>query len=139
MNLQLFSERGAVQVPSKDDKMPNHDPLIPTIRRDPTLRRLSRGKKAVRHSSRNIPRLEAEFCSPDGVNISLDVLIRQWQDLQQEYEDKANPLRDSQQEKAITPDPSLRKALITYSFEEAATSWRRTLPWYEEVRFSPLN
>ena len=137
MNLQLFSERGAVQVPSKDDKMPNHDPLIPTIRRDPTLRRLSRGKKAVRHSSRNIPRLEAEFCSPDGVNISLDVLIRQWQDLQQEYEDKANPLRDSQQEKVIPPDPSRRKALITYSFEEAATSRKRMLPRYEEVKLSP--
>mmetsp|Transcript_10842 Transcript_10842/g.17993 ORF Transcript_10842/g.17993 Transcript_10842/m.17993 type:complete len:819 (-) Transcript_10842:930-3386(-) len=138
MNLQLFSERGAVQVPNKDDKMPNHDHIIPTIRRNPILRRLSRGKKAVRHSSRSIPSLEVEFCSPDRVNISLDVLIRQWQDLQQEYEDKANPLRDSQQEKAIPPDPSRRKALITYSFDEAATSWRRTLPRYEEVGFSPL-
>jgi len=139
MNLQLFSERGAVQVPNEDDKMPTHDPLIPTIRRDPTLRRLSRGKKAVRHSSRNIPSLEVEFCTPDRVDISLDVLIRQWQDLQQEYEDKANPLRDSQQEKVIPTDPSRRKALITYSFEEAVTSWRRTLPRYEEVRLSPLN
>lgn len=139
MNLQLFSERGAVQVPDKDDQMPTHDPIIPIIRRDPTLRRLSRGKKAVRHSSRDIPSLEVEFCTPDRVNISLDVLIRQWQDLQQEYEDKANPLRDSQQEKVIPPDPSRRKALISYSFEEAANSWRRMLPRYEEVKLSPLN
>jgi hypothetical protein len=137
MNLQLLSERGAVEVPDEDDKMPIHDPIIPTIRRDPTLRRLSRGKKAVRHSSRNIPSLEAEFCTPGRVNISLDVLIRQWQDLHQEYEDKANPLRDSQQEKVNPPDPSRRKRLIPYHFDDAATSWRRTLPRYEQSDLSP--
>ena len=137
MNLQLLSERGAVEVPDEDDKMPSHDPIIPTICRDPTFRRLSRGKKAVRHSSRNIPNLEVEFCTPDRVNISLDVLIRQWQDLQQEYEDKANPLRDAQQEKANPSHSSRRKALIPYSYDEAAMRWRRTLPRYEEVDLSP--
>ena len=138
INLQLFSERGAVQVPSKDDRMPSHDSVIPMLRRNATLRRLSRGKKAVRHSSRVIPSLGVEYCSPDIVNISLDVLISQWQELKQQYEDKANPLRDSQQEKVNPLDPR-RRANVTYSFEEAATSWRRTLPRYEEARLSPLN
>lgn len=132
MNLQLFSERGAVKVPDDDDKMPTHDPIIATIHRDPTLRRLSRGKKAVRHSSRSIPSLEAEYCSPDRVIISLDVLIRRWQDLQLEYEDKVNPLRDAQQGKINPPDPSRRNFLVPYSFDEAATNWKRTLPRYQD-------
>lgn len=132
MNLQLFSDRGSVNVPDKDDRMPTHDPIIATIRRDPTLRRLSRGKSAIRFSSRNIPRLEAEYCTPGQVDISLDVLIRQWQGLQQEYEDKANPLRDAQQAKTKPLDPSKRKTLIPYLFDEAAVSKKRILPQYQD-------
>jgi hypothetical protein len=66
------------------------------------------------------------------VIISLDVLIRRWQDLQLEYEDKVNPLRDAQQGKINPPDPSRRNFLVPYSFDEAATNWKRTLPRYQD-------
>ena len=43
MNLQLLSDQGAVLMPEEDYQMPTHDPLLPTVRRMPTLRSLSLG------------------------------------------------------------------------------------------------
>lgn len=52
MNLQLLSGRGAVAVPMAEDRMPTHDPFLPTIRRIATLRGLSLGQSPGRGSSR---------------------------------------------------------------------------------------
>ena len=47
MNLQLLSDQGAVLMPEEDYQMPTHDPLLPTVRRMPTLRSLSFGFSAL--------------------------------------------------------------------------------------------
>lgn len=52
MNLQLISERGAVEVPTGEEQMPDHDPIVSQVPRIKTLRDLSLGRPAVRNSSR---------------------------------------------------------------------------------------
>lgn len=52
MNLQLLSERGAVDVPTGEEQMPDHDPIVSQLPRIRTLRNLSLGRPAVRDSSR---------------------------------------------------------------------------------------
>ena len=52
MNLQLLSDRGAVEVPTGEEQMPDHDPMVSQLPRIQTLRDLSLGMPAVRHSPR---------------------------------------------------------------------------------------
>jgi hypothetical protein len=52
MNLQLLSDREAVDVPTGEEQMPDHDPIVSQLRRIRTLRNLSLGRPAVRNSTR---------------------------------------------------------------------------------------
>mmetsp|Transcript_7582 Transcript_7582/g.16395 ORF Transcript_7582/g.16395 Transcript_7582/m.16395 type:complete len:871 (-) Transcript_7582:200-2812(-) len=129
MNLQLFSYQGAIALPKEEDEMPIHDPIIPTIRRIPTLRSLSLGFSAFRHSTRNIPRINSPVCTTAApVVTSLDVLIHEWKMMQRQYEENSSyPLKDAKQGNGRHPDPAKRRPL-SYSFEKAARSWTRELP-----------
>mmetsp|Transcript_16026 Transcript_16026/g.29063 ORF Transcript_16026/g.29063 Transcript_16026/m.29063 type:complete len:857 (-) Transcript_16026:234-2804(-) len=128
MNLQLLSYQGAVDVSKEEDHMPSHDHVISTIRRIPILRSLSLGHSPVRNSSRNIPRLGPQLCSSAPVVISLDVLIREWNLMQRQYEENSShPLRDAKQGNDRHPNSAERRPL-SYHFEVAAHSWSREVP-----------
>ena len=47
LNLALSSDQRGVVVPEEEERMPSHDPLVPTIRRIPMLRSLSLGRSAL--------------------------------------------------------------------------------------------
>lgn len=52
MNLQLISDRGAVEVPAGEEQMPDHDPIVSQMPRLKVFRNLSLGRSAVRNSIR---------------------------------------------------------------------------------------
>ncbi|KAL3800441.1 hypothetical protein HJC23_011678, partial [Cyclotella cryptica] len=132
MNLQLVSDRGAVDVPSQEEQMPDHDAAVSQVRRIRTLRNLSLGRPAVRNSPRTPPSLNPQYCSFTSVTMSLDGLIREWTALQHEYEENSsNPLKEAQMDKDKPPDPDRRRSL-SYLFDEAAKSWTRALPEYSD-------
>ncbi|KAL7489279.1 hypothetical protein ACHAW6_014864 [Cyclotella cf. meneghiniana] len=132
MNLQLLSDRGAVDVPSREEQMPDHDGTVSQVRRIRALRNLSLGRPAVRNSPRTPPSLNPQYCSFTSVNMSLDGLIREWTSLQHEYEENSsNPLKEAQMDKDKPPDPDRRRSL-SYNFNEAAKSWTRALPEYSD-------
>mmetsp|Transcript_7399 Transcript_7399/g.16781 ORF Transcript_7399/g.16781 Transcript_7399/m.16781 type:complete len:847 (-) Transcript_7399:1469-4009(-) len=127
MNIQLLLGQGAVDVPKEEDRMPTHDPILPTIRRIPTLRSLSLGYSAVRGSSRNIPIISPQVCTSAPVVISLDALIREWKMMQRQYEENSShPLRDARQGRG-NPDSAQRRPL-SYPSEVATLSWSREVP-----------
>jgi len=132
MNIQLQSDQNAVAVPDIDEMMPVHDPLVSRIRRLPVLRALSLGKPIIRDSSgRVIPTLINEYCAPTHVNMSLDVVIREWTFiyLQQKEKKKDNPIKEAQSATEIAPKTAQRR-LVSYSFDEASRRWSRELPHY---------
>jgi hypothetical protein len=132
MNLQLVSERGAVEVPTGEEQMPDHDPIVSQMRRIRTLRNLSMGRQAVRNSDRTLPRLNPEYCTFASVTTSLDGVLREWSALQYEYEENSsNPLKEAQMDKDKPPDPDRRRSL-SYQYDEAAKLWTRSLPEYTE-------
>lgn len=132
MNLQLSSDRGAVEVLASEEEMPSHDHLIPRIRRLPVLRRLSSASAAVRRSSRDLPLL-IEFCheTTGPPVLSLDTLICEWGVVRQQYdENSSNPLREAQIGKDALADPTnpIKRRSLTYHFIDAVKSQTRMLP-----------
>lgn len=52
INLQLLSNQKSIDLTKKDQMMPTHDPIFPSIHRIPALRDLSMKQPASRHTSR---------------------------------------------------------------------------------------
>ncbi|KAL7552769.1 hypothetical protein ACHAWF_016012 [Thalassiosira exigua] len=122
-NLQLICGQGAVDIPNEQDRMPTHDPILPRICRIPTLRNLSLGLPANRHSSRILPSIDPPLCSTSPVVVSLDDLIREWKLMKREFEENpSHPLKGVKQ-----ANPARRKALA-YDEESAVRSWNREVP-----------
>lgn len=124
MNVQLLSYRGAADLPG--DHMPTHD-LLPTLRRLPVLQTLSRGRAAVLHSSRNIPRISPPLCSAAPVVPALDNVLREWRSiLQRQDEEQGSQPREAKP--GLGRHPTVRRRPLSYPFDSAAHSGHRELP-----------